>query len=498
MSKHQVTKNVQFAASAASCFNQSESTNFRVTLSNHVSVTAVSWKNHSGLLTLTAILLGGLAVPATAQHYSVSETAREKGFTLPPNAQTAIVLQTAPDAACDLHPEGLNDGARTMKLYANAEGYVRVHVTTQQESQQSVRMQLDCEAAGKIATYPLHLRTGSSPTADMPAPGITVPTPKGSRVLPALKDEDARKLSDEDVARLGYPPRPDAAASPDHYATWLDSVSRPITRIPAHLVSRSDISHRPSGVQEGAYTSSNWAGYELRGKTGSFVGVWGEWHVPGIPLTAEAGSPTYSALWVGLDGDGTVDPYTGTTDLVQAGTEQDTYWSGGLAFYNVYAWTELLPNQPTAQDAGLSLNPGDDILVQAGECNSVSNFVMYGGYACFYLWNKTQSQTVQFSIPLGTGYEYFGKEAEWIMERPCLGGCNTATPDYAELADISTPYMWNNYAIPSIAGPPIASNTATRQLTMYNNDINHPDNHKLASATQAAPNKIDFAWLNYH
>jgi hypothetical protein len=43
--------------------------------------------------------------------------------------------------------------------------------------------------------------------------------------------------------------------------------------------------------------------------------VHGRWHVPAV--VGEFNRQTYSALWVGLDGDG-------TTDLVQAGTESDS------------------------------------------------------------------------------------------------------------------------------------------------------------------------------
>ncbi len=450
--------------------------------------------SRNGTLTLTAIFLSGLAVSTSAQNPHVSEIAPETAFTIAPNVQTPMVVKTRPDAACDLHPAGVSDAAQTIRLYANADGYVRVHVTAQDESPQDVRMQLDCAAGAIVTTYPVHLRTGSSPTADMPEPETSVPTPKGARVLPALSDEDAQKLSDQDLFSLGYPRRPDAAASPDNYANWLDLISRPITVLPAHLVSRSDVSHGPHGVEEGVATkiAANWSGYEAHGGFGSFVAVQGEWNMPITVVGAPDGQKTYSSLWVGLDGDG-------TTDLVQAGTEQDTHQSGGLTWVTYYAWSEVLPNQPTAQEAGISPDPGHDIFVQVWICDSDGNFNLNGGYGCFYLLDRTSGQSTQFNTSIGTGYHFGGYTAEWIMERPCLGNCGASAPNFPELTEMGT-YMWNNY-VNSATGsmlPISAIKAANKRWNMYENYDPYPDNNELASATLAKPNKVVFSWLNFH
>jgi hypothetical protein len=55
-----------------------------------------------------AILISALVVPGSAQNAVI---AQEQGFTIPPNVQTPVVLQTQPDAACDLHLPGVNDAA---------------------------------------------------------------------------------------------------------------------------------------------------------------------------------------------------------------------------------------------------------------------------------------------------------------------------------------------------------------------------------------------------
>ena len=436
-------------------------------------------------LTLTAISMCSLAVSALAQNRAVPEIAPERGFAIPTKVQTPIVLQTEPDAACDLHAEGVTGAANTIRLYANGDGYVRVHLSPKYESETDVRLQLDCTAGGKVTIYPIHVYAGSAPTEDMPAPQTTIPTPKGARLLAALTDEDAKKLSDEDLIGRGYPRRPNAVQSPDNYKVWLELVSRPTTLLPPHSVSRSDVSHRRRNAEAGtsSYTTPNWSGYEAHGAKGDYDGVQAEWNVPAIVI-GEPGNVTWSAFWVGIDGDG-------TTDLAQAGTEQNYTEIGAFSAANYYAWTELLPNQPTEQEISLSVDPGADIWVQvltpAGDPN-----------ACFYFWNKTVSQSTALCTPLN-GTQMGNSEAEWIMERPCLGNCNGSKPDYAELSEYLIAFMTNAYVFPTKPVGLIPSSTAAnRQITMYNNNVNHPDNNTLSVAFQGPPDTIFFNWVNFH
>jgi len=444
-------------------------------------------------LTLTAAFLCGLAISASAQNpEAAAQIAPERGFTIAPRVQTPIVLKTQPDAECSLHAEGESDAAHTIKLFANADGYVRVHVAARQESQADARMQLDCAAAGKATTYPIRLRAASSPTDEMPAPRTSAPAPKGSQVLPALTEEDARQLSDDDLATLGYPLRPDAEESPDGYAKWLGWVSRPITLIPAHSVSRPDISHSrnvPAGtvqtanVEATAKGSANWSGYEAHGAKRSYMAVTGEWNVPPIPV-GEAGYVTYSATWVGLDGDG-------TKDLVQAGTEQDYIDVSPFSFASYGAWTELLPNQPTEQVIGISPNPGDDMRVEVwiGTGSGAPN--QNGGYGSFRVFDVTQSQEIVTYTALGSTH-FTGSEAEWIMERPLVSG------SYAELSAYLIEPMVNASALKTTNVWKNSNKIQNRTITMYNSDYNHPDNNELSTVIPAGTGAMFFNWFNFH
>jgi hypothetical protein len=78
-----------------------------------------------------------------------------------------------------------------------------------------------------------------------------------------------------------------------------------------------------------AGTSTNWAGYASSGPAGAFSSVSATWTQPSVRCSAQN---TYSAYWVGLDGD--------TTNTVeQLGTEADC--SSGRPVY--YSWYEMYP-----------------------------------------------------------------------------------------------------------------------------------------------------------
>jgi len=488
MSKHTIAKNIQFAACAASYS------------SNQVAVTG-SQRNRSCLLTLTAVLCS-LAVPALAQNPAVSRIAPEQGFTITPNAITPMVFKTEPGAACDLHPADENNAVHRMRLYANAEGYIRAHVNVKQASGQDMMVLLDCTTSAAATTYPIRLRAGSEPTVDMPAPEGSMPTPKGAIVLPAMTEDAARYLADSDVIALGYPPRPDATASPDRYAKWLDMVARPITLVPPDSGSRSDRSHLPSveagtSAQAGLATSANWSGYELTGPAHTYEAVQAEWNVPATPIgLGEPGHSTSSAFWVGLDGASSTD-----VPLLQAGTEQDVVDAGGVSFNNYYSWTELVPVQPTEVPTGVAVSPGDQVFVHVYIMNSSGTAVdPYGNSFHAWIVNNTTHIGTHVTTALPKSLPFKGTHAEWIMERPCLASCGT-TPVFADLANYSIAFMTSAFAE---TGPYTwipAGATGSTQMFMYESLNPHPDNNVLsvaAAIVSGSSSLVQFNFANWH
>jgi Peptidase A4 family len=434
---------------------------------NSSTLTTATQKRTSGLLSLAAVLLCGL--PASAQNAKV---VAEQGFTIAPDIQNSIVLKTQADAACDLHAVGTSD-TRSMRFYANGEGYVNIHASAREGIEG--RVQLDCASSnGKAVSYPLHLVASSSPTSDMPAPQSKMPMPKGAKVRPALTEAQAQSITDAQLDKLGYPARPDVLTSPDQYAKWLDRVSKPITMMPTHLLS-TNVTATP-----GSYTSNNWSGLEAHSTTQhQYSAVTAVWDVPPIPAASSDGNTDYSAFWVGLDGDG-------TKDLVQAGTEQDAQEFLGIVFTNYYTWSELLPNQPTENFVS-GVNAGDEMAIEVwiGTGSGAPN--ANGSLGSFRITDVTQNQEWRFNTALD-GTKYNGTEAEWIMERPTVGG------SLPELAAYFVANMSAATALNAKTSKWVDSGTAAnRNISMYNGK----DELSEAIWLGKGSTLITFLWLNF-
>jgi hypothetical protein len=225
----------------------------------------------------------------------------------------------------------------------------------------------------------------------------------------------------------------------------------------------------PQPVTGGVSTYSNWSGFELHGPAQTFNTVFGNWYVPAIAL-GEANVATYSAFWIGLDGDG-------TNDLVQDGTEQNLqeicFYFGCFDFTSYYAWSEFLPQQQTEQVvAGFTVSPGDEMYSNLSMC-SFSGPYCFGVYngtnAAFLLEDITQSEYTLFYTPRGSTH-VGGSEAEWIMERP---GINNSLPDLANyvFAIMSGAYACND-GFPDSANcmnfNSPQSGTTSKEIWMYN------------------------------
>jgi hypothetical protein len=101
--------------------------------------------------------------------------------------------------------------------------------------------------------------------------------------------------------------------------------------------------HPPRIAGPSNSTSANWSGYAVTG--GPFTGVSASWTQPTV--TCAPGETSYSAFWVGLDGDT-------TSTVEQIGTDSDCV--NGVPTY--YAWYELYPKLSAQL---VSISAGDSI-----------------------------------------------------------------------------------------------------------------------------------------
>lgn len=253
------------------------------------------------------------------------------------------------------------------------------------------------------------------------------------------------QISDEELRRRGYPPRPDPGTAPELYASWLTAVTRPVTVIAPQAGVRSDRIHGPARrspqaepIRSGPVSLANWSGFIATGSSGTYKLVVGDWLVPSV-----LGEPlvwTYSSLWIGLDGylDGSGNPCTNTTcDVIQDGTEQDvfTYDVFGMQFQvaSYYPWAEIFPE--LEQPLPLQVNPLDEIF---------SEVWFDGTNGWFYIEDVTTASSIEAYQSLkgalaqapGSTATFVGNTAEWIMERPTING---VLPDLA-LYDVMRTY----------------------------------------------------------
>lgn len=453
-------------------------------------------KRNDGLKMLGALIASVLISAPTgfAQNGLSIQTARPIRLTVAPKASSAITMKTIPQATCVLHAEGATDAEHQLKLFADDEGIVRFHVRPSAETDKAAHFQVDCAADGKINTFPLHLRSSSLPTADMPPPPAEMEIKKvhpGASVRAALTNDEALNLGSDELANRGYPLRPDQDKAPEAFGAWLKAVTKPARFVAPRLVPRLEVTHSPR-VTNAYETSNNWSGFELRGGN-NYDWVMGEWYVPSVSY--ETNRHVYSAYWIGLDGDG-------TSDLVQAGTEQEitdiVFWGSHFDFTSYYGWTEFLPQQPTEQViSNFTVNPGDLILTQVWVGNPGSSASLAGAYGIFSVENVSRSEyTTIYTSRCNASIwgiclvwtNVGGTEAEWIMERPTVNG---ALPD---LANYGTTYMYNSYAHISNAGPYFMNydGATYQQISMYNgSDL-------LSTTWPVTSSTMGFSWYNFH
>jgi len=261
---------------------------------------------------------------------------------------------------------------------------------------------------------------------------------------------DPITASDEELSYHGFPPRPNQNTEPKAYATWAKAMQHSKTRIVPTL-QQTAVFHGPvkqtklakssvvesspelAGQASNTAYSSNWSGYvDFSGAAGygakSYYFLVNDYVVPVAEQAFNActGGWDYGSAWNGIDG-------WGSPDVLQAGIEFDAYCAlGGLIKSTYYsAWYEWYPNAEV-RIGGFPIVPGDDIFVETWHTSATQ------GYAYLVNYNNNQAVEVGFTAPAGTSL--VGNSAEWVVERPSVGGSLTNLTNY-----IMDPF-WDAYA----------------------------------------------------
>lgn len=388
-----------------------------------------------------------------------------------PQVETLIRVQATPHAVCFLsHP--MTQGRR-MQLDADAQGIVRFHAHAAKHGQ-SVELDLESSSEDGVTTFhKIAIRSDSR------APAQTrTPNSRGT-VRPPLAG-DLMALSNRELIKRGYPPRPDPAQSPSRFARWHRRVARPFTLVDAKMAPHPSVSFAqqksrrraqarspqsgplpvfsptlplppprahsalqlsaptlplPPPVARSMFNSNSniWSGALLTNPVGQFCWIEADWRVPGVFALPNA--PLYSAAaeWIGLD--------SGGGDLYQAGTDSECWYSAGCEPFrsswtvtNYWMWIESLPFAPWGLP-NFPVSPGDTVSVDIflADANGMSWFQngSNGGLTpadnnvWFMIYNETQGLSYWGTIPTapqsigGTSSTGFtGTTAEFILERP--------------------------------------------------------------------------------
>ena len=253
---------------------------------------------------------------------------------------------------------------------------------------------------------------------------------------------DPLRATAEDLARHGFPQRPDVLGMPHAAAKWVDAFSRygefehivPEFKAMEH---RQGPNLRTIADSRGHVnaTSNNWSGSVIFiGAGDTFSWMSGQWSVPHAYATPGFSGTEYSSAWLGLDGDG-------SGDVMQAGTETDSDGS-------CYAWFEWFPNY----SIGISNFPvatGDVVSLVLCATSPTTCYTSFG--------NLTSKQYTSFSFSAPAGSTLAGNCAEAVVERPGINGSLAELPRYGEVFfDDTTAYSKNGGTFPIGLGTPIS------------------------------------------
>jgi hypothetical protein len=217
------------------------------------------------------------------------------------------------------------------------------------------------------------------------------------------------------------------AANPDAFVTdpgmpsgMRDELAQIAKREPTIVTAISctpGLTHKPvDPVSATSTTSQYWSGYVAPlQSTALYSSI--SWTEPTMS-SAPAGTSTQMASWTGL-GSGS----SASNELVQAGTEQDQTPTAQTPYF----FYELYPYEAEIKVSGIYVAPGDSLTV-------LVYFTTITHVATFDFYNNTRNQYVSVSQSLPAFHAYIGAQAEWIVERPEVGGAPSALGQFTQIS----------------------------------------------------------------
>jgi hypothetical protein len=304
-----------------------------------------------------------------------------------------------------------------------------------------------------------------APDSDSACPNCAVPYAQIALAPPA--NFDPVTASDAQLDAYGFPPRPDAAKAPGAYALWQNVVTRPVTRIVPQLQATKAVNGPVKDMSAGqaaangivGSTSGNWSGYVVSDKSNPFkADKTYIFATITVPVAREAfgecsASAVHASQWVGIDG-------SGSNDVLQAGIKASATCKRGTTTASYVAWYEWFP-ESEIDIRNFVLHPGDLVYVYVWNVSATEGH--------YFIENATtgKSSSLAFKAPHGTSL--IGDSAEWIVERPSIGGKDATLTNY-----ISDPWLACHLlrAKKTLYSPVAANGGESESLTMTDNKKN--------------------------
>jgi hypothetical protein len=341
----------------------------------------------------------------------------------PPSQE--LLVEVKPNVQCTIYPN-VDDLSIHHVLEADSQGLVRFHFRASAPKADDSLGFLDCQnSVGSVSRQELKFAAviaeqqtlRAKEAAKMAAWRVRLPL-----------TGDLQHLPQSDLARRGFPLRPDSTQDPKAYAEWLRDVSQPAIEAPVSLRPRSGSFHA-------AQTSSVWAAVEIMQPGSKYDLVSGTWIVPSV--TNDFYWVQESSLWVGLDG-------WNSADVVQDGTDQYDYcmlrngsfWQCTSGFD---AWVEWWPAN-TVFISNFPVRPQDSIYAQSWVADSSGNANPNGGWGWYYVHNYGTGLYFETKLQKPTGTTFSGNVAEAVLERP--DGSSDAAANFGT-AYITSFGAWN-------------------------------------------------------
>ncbi len=151
----------------------------------------------------------------------------------------------------------------------------------------------------------------------------------------------------------------------------------------------------------GTTDSLNWSGYAVTPSSSNITAVSSTFTVPSAGLVP----PGFAATWTGIGG-------YNTSDLIQAGTAEQSAPSNPLLGDQYYAWYELLPASETqltncTGDPNCTVTPGDNITVNISQVSGNT-------------WSISMTDAGKWSWSQDVNYASSESSGGWILEAPTL------------------------------------------------------------------------------